>query len=1075
MKTYIDLHFSIFEKVSIDLGVLFQRSLLERYVEGFSDVHPDETPILDIVQKWIDFFRGRTDLGESNLEQAFNEDFFINILGYVGPPSEQFNFLPKQTASEGQIIPDFLMGTFVLKEGKLIKDIRRVVGELKGPKISLDRIDPSRKKTPVEQAFEYARNNGIYVDWVIVSNLVTIRLYRNSSMWDYEEFNVINFISDGNLTKDFWTFYYLLHNNYFLEKAPKTAVYNLLLENFETKVKLTDSFYKHYREILLDTYREIENQHPNLAETKDGQMLVAQSSQKLLHRGLLACFMSDHPQRLLSKGILNDIINNAQSYPSLRNDKIYSAIKDFFKCIDKGSPKLYPYKIFGYDGSLFSFDKIIDTIELPDSLFEKEYSLNGKQLDGIFGFRTIDFYYEFSPHLLGRLFEYSINDQEEMFKSISLEGKGVLESFNLQRELGVVYTREVLTNFAAHCILVDTFTDIRDNLLDSMFSHKSFSELNNEEEGQFWKAYMEKLLNLKILDLAVGSGAFLVACYNILKQEISNAFEMQKLRFTGLQKYLDVWESSLLEDCLYGKDVMSDAISIAKLALWIASIHKDIPLKDFKKNFIVDDSLDKPISFDADIDSAEGYQKFDIVIGNPPWGAEINESALHYMETEFNEIEDIDKLDSYELFIHTALRFLKKGGRLCYILPHTLLYPEKKETRKYLVDNFKIERWHYLGSDWFGKDIRMNTTLLQLKKEKAPPDSTFESMTLVGEDRKNAIKGRTDLIQLEKSYSYPIPQERSKRNPSAPVELFRYIEDDPILSKMESKSIELSVLCDRGRGVEINKAGIVVQCPSCGRWVPPPSPIKNKPQEEWKKKCNHCNHEFLWKEALSTQQIVSSDEKKYDVLFIDGDSFSGRYGSLEYKSLKLDYDGINYKDSSLYEKPKIFIRQAGVGLSVAFDENSVYCPQSVYVYRIKEDYPDVNHKLLLAVLQSRVFAYYVFKKFGEIDASQAFSKLTHVRLGKLPIPASDHNNKEWQKKQDELVKLVDEMLIGGEIGSTEDWKIERFVQELYELEHSEVAHIMGQLGLVGYHKAMKEMFPKGPPPKPKVLQEIKMK
>jgi len=136
MKIYIGLHFSIFERVLIDLGVLFQRSLLERYVEGFSDVHPDETPILDIVQKWIDFFRGRTDLGESNLEQAFNEDFFINILGYVGPPSEQFNFLPKQTASEGQIIPDFLMGTFVLKEGKLIRDIRRVVGELKGPKAS---------------------------------------------------------------------------------------------------------------------------------------------------------------------------------------------------------------------------------------------------------------------------------------------------------------------------------------------------------------------------------------------------------------------------------------------------------------------------------------------------------------------------------------------------------------------------------------------------------------------------------------------------------------------------------------------------------------------------------------------------------------------------------------------------------------------------------------------------------------------------------------------------------------------------------------------------------------------------
>lgn len=1073
MKTYIVFRFYI-GKGSGLLGVLFQRSLLEKYIESYSDEHPDETPILEIIQKWMNFFKGKADLGESNLEQAFNEDFFIKILGYVGPPSEQFNFLPKQTAMEGQFIPDFLMGTFVLKEGKIVEDVRRVVGELKGPQTSLDRIDPSRKKTPVEQAFDYARNNGIFVDWVIVSNLKTIRLYRNSSMWDYNEIRINDFVLHDRLTKEFWEFYYLLHHDYFLKEAPKTAVYNLLLQNFETRVKLTDSFYRHYREILLDTYKAIENQCHDLAKTKDGQMLIAQSAQKLLHRGLLVCFMSDHPQRLLPKGILQDVIDGAQSYPTLRTDKIFLALKDFFKCINVGSPKNYLYQIFGYDGSLFAFDDIIDKVELPDSLFEKEYDLNGKKVSGIFGFRAIDFYYEFSPHLLGRLFEHSINDQEEMFRNISIRGKDILDSFNLQRELGVIYTREVLANFAAQCVLSDTFNEIRDDLLETIFSKKSFSELNADEEGKFWKSYMEKLLNIKILDLAVGSGAFLVACYNILRREIANAFEMQKLGLKGLQKYFKTWESSLLDKCLHGKDIMPDAISIAKLALWIASIHKDVPLKDFKKNFVVGDSLDKPISFDSNLDAEGGNQQFDIVIGNPPWGAEINESALNYMKTWLHEVDDITKLDSYELFIHTALRFLKKGGRLCYILPHTLLYPEKEETRRYVVDNFQIERWHYLGSDWFGPDIRMNTTLLQLKKEKATHESTYHSMTLVGEDRRNAINGRIDLTQLEKSYSYSIPQERSQKSPSASVELFRYVEDDPILSKMESKSVELSILCDRGRGVELNKAGIIVQCPICGKWIPPPTPTKDKPKEEWLKKCNYCSHEFLWKQALSTDCIVS-EEGKYDVPYIDGDSFSGRYGTLKYKTLKLSYDGINYKTSSLYEKPKVFIRQAGVGLSVAYDEKDAYCPQSVYIYRIKSDFPDVEHKLLLAVLQSRSFAYYVFKKFGEIDASQAFSKLTHVRLGKLPIPVSDHKEKKWQEKQNELVEVVDEMLLTREIGGKEDWKIERIVQELYGLEPSEVAHITSQLGLVGYHKAMKEMFPKGPPPKPKVLEEIKMK
>jgi len=49
------------------------------------------------------------------------------------------------------------------------------------------------------------------------------------------------------------------------------------------------------------------------------------------------------------------------------------------------------------------------------------------------------------------------------------------------------------------------------------------------------------------------------------------------------------------------------------------------------------------------------------------------------------------------------------------------------------------------------------------------------------------------------------------------------------------------------------------------------------------------------------------------------------------------------------------------------------------------------------------------------------------------------------------------------------------IQELYGLKPSEVANICSQMGLVAYHKAMQEMFPKRPPPKPKVLEEIRMK
>jgi len=165
----------------------------------------------------------------------------------------------------------------------------------------------------------------------------------------------------------------------------------------------------------------------------------------------MICFMSDHPEEYLPSRILDTIINNAQLIPMISDKKIYMMIKDLFKCINEGSPPSYPHNIFGYDPRLFHEDPLIDNIDLPDTLFTKKYRLNGIELEGIYGFRKIDFYYEISPHILGRLFEHSLNDQEEIIRKISQEGMSIIDTFNLQQELGVVYTREVLTILLNRC------------------------------------------------------------------------------------------------------------------------------------------------------------------------------------------------------------------------------------------------------------------------------------------------------------------------------------------------------------------------------------------------------------------------------------------------------------------------------------------------------------------------------------------------------------------------------------------------------------------------------------------------
>lgn len=82
---------------------------------------------------------------------------------------------------------------------------------------------------------------------------------------------------------------------------------------------------------------------------------------------------------------------------------------------------------------------------------------------------------------------------------------------------------------------------------------------------------------------------------------------------------------------------------------------------------------------------------FDIVIGNPPYGAKFNVSEKKifralYPETQF-------KIDSYSLFLLKTMHLLGHGGICYYIIPNTLLdnYFEEKVREKLLVKNRVIE------------------------------------------------------------------------------------------------------------------------------------------------------------------------------------------------------------------------------------------------------------------------------------------------------------------------------------------------------------------------------------------------
>ena len=187
----------------------------------------------------------------------------------------------------------------------------------------------------------------------------------------------------------------------------------------------------------------------------------------------------------------------------------------------------------------------------------------------------------------------------------------------------------------------------------------------------------------------------------------------------------------------------------------------------------------------------------------------------------------------------------------------------------------------------------------------------------------------------------------------------------------------------------------------------------------------HCDLE-LSSDNVSLSNLIASAHTLGGVEsapYIDGDDITRRYIRVKpSKRMRLDLEDWEYKSAEFFEEAKILIRQAGVGVSATLDESGARYPQSVYYYRVKSEYQDAgySHEFLLAVLASRTFAYYVFKRFGEVDPARAHVKLTHARLASMPVPKLDFSSAEQRHRHRRIVASVHRLLDGSaDLGGSE--------------------------------------------------------
>ena len=140
---------------------------------------------------------------------------------------------------------------------------------------------------------------------------------------------------------------------------------------------------------------------------------------------------------------------------------------------------------------------------------------------------------------------------------------------------------------------------------------------------------------------------------------------------------------------IYAQDI--DTISVLLTQINIAILCETITLDILKTHFLCGNTLTNTFS-----------QKFDIVLGNPPWGFAFSEKEISDLHNRYVTAKK-RSLESYDLFVEKSLQMLKQNGLLTFVLPEAVLtVASHLNVRKLLIEHCSFPFVSYLGNVFSG-------------------------------------------------------------------------------------------------------------------------------------------------------------------------------------------------------------------------------------------------------------------------------------------------------------------------------------------------------------------------------------
>jgi hypothetical protein len=507
---------------------------------------------------------------------------------------------------------------------------------------------------------------------------------------------------------------------------------------------------------------------------------------------------------------------------------------------------------------------------------------------------------------------------------------------------------------------------------------------------------------LKILDPACGSGSFLLGAYQFLLDWHREHYRQNPKKWAvgknpRLYQTPGGWQLTIAErkrillNNIYGVDVDPQAVEVTKLSLLLKvledeqllfpqlSLFKERVLPDLDNNIksgnsligndfyqgqlglLDEETLYQINAFDWATEFADIFKEggFDVVIGNPPYGASLSSLEIDYLRQKHATAQY--QIDTYPLFIEKADYLNKQNGYFGMIVPTAWVASQYNEIlRQFMVSKTTITNIVIAPKKTF-VDATVETLIL-ISKKTFPNDET--QFLVERWDQKEKFSYCLAQKEIEKpAYYFPVYCEPTTRK---------------LLEKIRSNSVPLSEYANVVWGVKIYQKG------------------KGKPKQKG--------------QESQTKMFHSSEKTKPTHKSLLGGKEINRY-LIDWKGLYVDYGEwlAEPRTPDWFTGLKILVREVTNkgSIQAAMTESEFVFSNSVDGIKIKQN--GYQLAFILGILNSKFMSFYHLNTSANAF-KDTFPKILVKDLVNLPIRRIDFNNPTDKTNHDQIVKLVEQML-----------------------------------------------------------------